>query len=500
MGSNPVTTAMIGSHQTYNVGPGQSYAEPDTIPWGNLQAGDVVNIFYRPGPYKWKLCLRGQGSKTNPIVINGVTDPSGNRPTFDFAGAKTASGCNPGGSNNIFTSTPAYGESLGGIVIKAGPSDPYATYKPQWIQIKNLAVGGAADGSSYTTLSGANVAYGSAAGIYVLLAADILIENCVVTNNGFGIFTMAKDSILGSAVERITVRSNRIYGNGVVGSWFEHNFYIQSVNPVIEGNYIGQVRKGSLGSSYKSRSSGEIFRFNYVEASARAVDWVHSEDSQQGIAARPDYGIDYAYGNVIVNDFTSLGDGAGAPIHYGGDNLGEDEGPGTPPVNPTQPYRRQLYFFNNTVLNRASSSQSWRLSIFDLSLVNTTVDAWNNIFALYGTANFSWLQYAGKLNLRGNNLLFGTVVPYDQADPAKYSITGAASVTVGDPLFVDLNNGNLQLNPNSPAIDKSTAVPPGLPATLTTLTLDYQPSPKANGLIARPVVGSASDLGATEKQ
>ena len=51
----PVTTARTGSHATYNVGPGQTYLEPDTVPWGALQAGDVVNIYQRATPYRWKI-------------------------------------------------------------------------------------------------------------------------------------------------------------------------------------------------------------------------------------------------------------------------------------------------------------------------------------------------------------------------------------------------------------------------------------------------------------
>jgi hypothetical protein len=104
--SDPVTSAVVGSHQTYNVGPGQTFAEPDSVPWGALVAGDVVNIFYRETPYRWKIGLRGQGTAQNPIVINGVTDSVGHRPQFDFNGARTASGSNPGSGQNVFTTTP----------------------------------------------------------------------------------------------------------------------------------------------------------------------------------------------------------------------------------------------------------------------------------------------------------------------------------------------------------------------------------------------------------
>lgn len=144
-----------------------------------------------------------------------------------------------------------------------------------------------------------------------------MIENNVIYDNGFGLFTMAKDGVLSEACKRLVLRNNRIYGNGVNGSYLEHNVYMQSTNPIVEGNYFGQVRAGSQGSTYKSRSSGEVFRYNYVEASARAIDFVHSEDQAAGIAAQPDYGTDYIYGNIIVNDHNLPNGGAYEPIHYG---------------------------------------------------------------------------------------------------------------------------------------------------------------------------------------
>ena len=46
------SSALTGSHQTYNVGPGQTYTELTDVPWLSLQAGDVVSIHYRNTPYQ----------------------------------------------------------------------------------------------------------------------------------------------------------------------------------------------------------------------------------------------------------------------------------------------------------------------------------------------------------------------------------------------------------------------------------------------------------------
>lgn len=500
--SNPITLALTGSHNTYNVGPSQTYTEPDNVPWGSLQAGDVVNIYYRSTAYKWKLCLRAKGTATNPVIINGVTDKSGNRPQFDFKGAKTASGCNPGGNNNIFNTSSQYSlEDYAGIIIKAGASDAFG-YKPQYIQIKNLELYGAAKGNTFISLMGTTMTYGDSAGIWIQPSADILIENNVIYDNAFGLFTMAKNGTLTEACERIIARNNRVFGNGVVNNYFDHNFYMQSTNPIVEGNYIGQTRSGSEGSSYKSRSSGEIFRYNYVVASSRAIDLVHAEDQSEGIAAQSDYGKDYVYGNIIVND-CSLSICASNPIHYGGDNLGEQENVSTI-FTPTSKYRSNLYFYNNTVVNKVKLSQSYRTHIFDLSLVGTTVEAWNNIFYLEGDSNFSWLESSGILNLKGTNLVSVISPSLTNGDmnsiESNLKVNQQGQLLSSDPLMVNSAGQDYHLKPTSPAIDKSTATPTAIniSTTYADLPVSLQPILQSNGKQLRTVKGQALDLGALE--
>jgi len=497
-GSNPVTKALTGANKTYNVGPGKPYLTPDKVPWGALVAGDVVNIFYRAQPYAWKLCLRGKGTKARPIVINGVTDTSGKRPRLNFNGARTASGCNPGGSNNIFNTTSRWSlENYAGIIIRSGVSDRYG-YKPSWLVIQNLELYGARRGAFYTNIQGQRTPYiGSPAAIWIQPSTDILLKNNVIYDNGFGVFTMAKNSALREACERMTLRNNRIYNNGVSGSYLEHNVYMQSTNPIVEGNYLGVVRKGSQGASYKSRSSGEIFRYNYVVSSARAVDWVHSEDQTPGIATQADYGTDYAYGNIIVND-CSLGSCAGNPIHYGGDNLGA-QGDTTTRFTPRIPYRKHLYFYNNTVLINIERSRMWRNAVFDLSERGTRVDAWNNIFYFAGTTNQSWLRHAGDLRLLGNNIAFGKVAnARNTALSVNYKVTISGKLITKDPLLVGAKSQDYSLRSGSPAAGTATGTPRGLSpsATYAHLPVKWQPILKSNGLVPR----TAKDLGALESK
>ncbi|HET8687965.1 MAG TPA: hypothetical protein VFM18_15115, partial [Methanosarcina sp.] len=505
--SNPVTTALTGL-RTFNIGPGQTYPTPgDFTGWNSLQAGDVVNIFYSATPYQWKLGIRAQGTSINPVIINGVTDSSGNRPKFDFAGAATVPGmsvANGSGTLNIFGTDPTQFEVLCGFVIVSGKNDDYNTYKPKWIQVQNIEFTGARSGATFTASNGTTQTYGSASAIRLEACANVTISNCVCTDSGFGIFTKAALQDLNHCTENVIIRNCRVYGNGVSGSYFEHNFYVQSTSPIIEGNYIGQVRSGSQGSSYKARCSNEIFRYNYVEASARACDWVHSEESLQGVTASTGYGLCYAYGNTIVNDFNLPRGGASNPIHYGGDNEGEDHGTGTliDPTTLTYPYRTQLYFFNNTVINKATVAQNYRTAIFQPSLVGVKIDAWSNIFVCQGTSNFAWVTEVGTVNLRGTNILNGTVTNATDygVDATRYAINQLGTLTTTDASIVDITNGDYRINSGSPAIDASTTLPGGSTAATvqSTYPINYQPNLKTNGLVVRTVQGSALDLGSME--
>ena len=505
--SDPVTTAMTGSHATYDVGTGKPYTEPDTVPWCALGAGDVVNIYWRAPPYRWKFALRGSGTQAAPIVVNGVTDSSGHRPQFDFNGARTASGCNSCGTNNIFNTASQWSmEDYAGILVRGGVSDPYG-YKPKWIVIKNLEMSGAKSLNSFVNLSGVSTRYAGTAGIWLQPSADVVLENNVVYDHDWGIFTMSKDDTFLEACERITIRNSRVYGNGVVGSYTQHNVYIQTTNPLVEGNYFGVLRPGAAGSSYKSRCSGEIFRYNYVEASARAIDWVYAEDSggeagstATGIASQPDYGTDYAYGNIIVND-CSLGNCAANPIHYGGDNCGEQDDTSTLFVqSPYVPYRSHLYFFNNTMVSRVNQSDSYRTTVFEPSLRDTTIEAWNNVFYFSGDSRFAWVASAGKINLRGNNLVYGATV-YDASDfalPVNYAISKLGTMLSTDPRFVSATD--FHPGAGSGAIDFGTGVPAGISTSslCASLSVNMEPPLQTNGLCMRSQLGAAIDLGAME--
>lgn len=488
--SNPVTVAQTGT-TTYNV---YSDQDLDAVPWAQLTAGTVVNIHYKDTPYKRKFGIRSSGTFQNPIQIWGVTNSNGDRPLIDFNGATTCASCNPGSPHNIFHPVIEYGESLGGIVIKRGVSDS-TSYKPSYIKICNLDLRGTTHGNSYTTLSGTTATYGVAAGVYSLASRYLTIENCVITENGNGVFTMAKDDLFSEAAEFTVLRNNRIYGNGVVGSYYEHNVYMQCYQPLVEGNYFGQVRTGSLGSTYKTRSAKDIIRFNHFEGSARIIDLVNSENQDlDGIVTKPEYGTDFIYGNVLVNDTSLPLGGTYAGVHFGGDNLGEDEGSATTGV--ADKYRKQLYFFNNVYYVKATAG--FRACLFDISLQSVKVDLWNNSVIANVPAGFavSWTEWAGQVTLRGNNNVFSTVELLPSRSDANASLvtySNLGTITTGDPKPNNIGLYDFSPCNGSSLLGQATSAPTGIPSYLNDYELTVQPRIRTNGMLARP---TSTELGA----
>jgi len=424
---------LIGKHRTYDVGPGQKYEELTTVPWLALRAGDVVNIGYRPTPYRTMIALRAQGSAAAPVILNGVTGPNCARPEISGERAVLAADRAGEGYDNKY--------SLIGAVINIWWGNGGWGNKPQHITIQNLKI------------------TGGTSGIVAVTVEDLLIQNCEVTDNaGWGVFVNTKgDDPHGIETSyRVTLRGNRLYNNGVDGSYLYHNVYVQAYRSVYEGNYIGQLRPGASGSSLKDRSSGTIVRYNMIVAAARALDLVETDGGHGTVDADPLYNEAWVYGNIIVSDHTLPGVSSGSLIHWGYDN------------NSAQGRSGVLHFYDNTVIT-VDSDDDW-IALFDLPPGRQSVEAQNNIIRHSGSAKFELAKEQGAIRFLGRNWISSG---WGKGDPWKRN-----SVTVAgeDTLIV---GGN-------PMLDK-----------------DYRPaagSPvigQANSATATPVISEFSDPAGT---
>jgi hypothetical protein len=482
-----VTAALTGSHATYNVGPGQMSTELTNVPWLSLQPGDVVNIYYRSTPYATKFALQSQGTAATPIIINGVTDASCNRPVISGNGAVTATDAINSGF--FTTSAGAAVENLGLITFLWGPTEAYAT-PPSYITIQNIAVTGAKGANTFTDHAGQMKSWSSSGGIgiYAVIARHVTIQNCLITGNDEGVFFNSQDTARTSYY--ITLRGDVIYGNGLANSYLDHNIYVQAYRALYEGNYIGEVIPNSLGSSLKDRSSGTVIRNNYIAASARAIDLVDTQVSPI-LLADPLYNYAWVYGNVIVNDFSTPAH-SGDLIHWGGDSFGNQAS--------SSNYRNgTLYFYYNTVIVENDPNFEGD-GIFDMPSNLQTVEARSNIF---------WFSNNSASTTVGLGICCGTI----NLDDTNWISTGwATTVQLASSVVVNTNGAVLQgtspgVNSDftlsaasgSPVIGQGVLAPTNVPSSAAT-TANLQPTAQYSSqaaIVSRP---NANDLGAYAAQ
>ena len=403
------SSALTGTHATYNVGPGKTYTELTDVPWLSLQAGDVVNIHYRATPYKTFVALKAMATAASPVIINGVTDsPTApcKRPEVSGSGAVYAA------DRAGYDNTGQYSTQNGAVFMIWWGQGGWAKI-PKYITIQNLKI------------------TGGTSGIYAVTVEDLLVQNCEITaNNGWGVFVNTKnDDANGEETsKRITIRANSLHGNGVVGSYLYHNLYVQARRALYEGNFVGQLIPGAVGSSLKDRSSGTVIRYNTIVAAARAIDLVETEGGHgtngnpNQVDTDPLYHDAWIYGNLIINDGTLSGANSGRLIHWGYDNTFERARTGT------------LYFYNNTVLSHDSSGT---ISLFDQQSNNdsrdpgNTVELRNNIIWQTGGAKLAMTRDIGTVRFVGGNWVSSGWTAGPSGNTVQ--VTGAPTLTGADP-------------------------------------------------------------------
>mgnify|MGYP003633882539 CR=1 FL=1 len=521
-GFTEVTHAVspAGRGRQFDIGGGNQHGdELDDVPWQSLRPGDVVNIYYRESPYRSKILLSEQGTKKRPIIINGVTDEHGNRPTIDAAGARSI---NPHEWDIDYSNTLL-------LINKRHRSGRYGQNAKHY-QIKNLRLTGVRASNWYIHDKKTENYDPRSRAIWSAGGQNIVLEGMIIEDNGAGLFIQAGDDP-GSLSSTWTIRGCKFENNGHGAR--DHQIYLQAVSGpgeynIVEGNYFGPPTAGqSSVAQLKARATGVIVRYNWFNSSHRTLDIVEAQDAIPDWMYRnysPEeikrlYRSSYVYGNVFVNDFDATsGQTASRPLHFGADTLDADatwgnrSGAAPPTESGMRGYESPTYFFHNTFYMRADSSDLWRGVLFDAENNNSdktpspgTVEAWNNIIEFAGDTRIGVMNRSGKTIWRGTNLLYtkslDTFAESDayanyerRGDDKNVDVVYESQIIPESAGFVDAGNPTLELKDfrlsgKSPAIGKASP----LPAVLASFPVLYQPNGTRGGTIPRP---STADLGA----
>jgi parallel beta-helix repeat protein len=474
---------------TYEIGPGKRYATIGDMPWESLKAGEVVYLYWRETPYKEKIAILAQGTDDKPIVIHGVPGPHGELPQIDGSFATTRP-------------TMGFTNDARGLV-EIGSSDRLAKY----ITLENLEIFNAHASQKYIDpRTGQQKPYKkNASGIWVDHSENITIRNCIVHNNGNGIFVSSwngidywgakplMDSFTDYASKHILFERNSIYANGNAGSMFEHNTYSAAIDTVYQFNHYGPLIDRSRGYGLKDRGAGTVIRYNWIEGGRRQISLDDGEDSPH-IVFDPNYNDSFVYGNVLVEPdhlFDSWGDDE--IVHFGGDNSAVPDRHGT------------LYLYNNTITtyrqNRTYGSDAFAPGRTERTVLlylpgNQTAEVRNNVFYAGGAdpAPISIVNESGTVNLSHNWLSSNWKVSYD--DPNRAINDDGTNLSGSDPGFVDssLAGNDYRLTPNSPLIDAAGPFADKV-LRLRDINLEYV---KHQSYEERDIEGKDIDIGAYE--
>jgi hypothetical protein len=363
----------------YEVGPSQAYKTIQAVPWTALKDGSTVRIHNEdrtgthPTTYHEYLQVQGHAARTQPIRVCGVPDATGNLPVIDASDST--------GRPDV----SAY--SAGYAVVGIGATGWAGFYSGTWNGPQNLIVEGlkiqnAKPAYTYKTPPGAAGTpwIAGAACVRVFTSMDTVVRGIDAYNCSDGFMSDFNANNGYSAMANTLYEGNHLHSNGEVGSYFEHQLYIQGWNEVVQFNIVDQYQSGAQGANLKGRGFPEILRYNYFgDGATRQLDLVDNEDAAPystfegylwggpksyrsvdpmdaytadllAAAVEAHHG-DYVYGNVFVNTQ------AGATIHYSDDHgSGESDRIGT------------LWFYNNSFYeSQCNGCPNYRWFMFDTS-------------------------------------------------------------------------------------------------------------------------------------
>jgi len=413
------TWAATATATVYEVGTNQPLQAISEVPWQSLVAGDTVLIYWRTNAYheKWVICR--QGSSNAPITVRGVANAAGDLPIIDGRDATTS------------TNLDFWNGQRG--VLKIGGANKPPDTTPSYIVVEDLDIRSGRPPYTFTNHSGGIEMYASnAAAVYIEKGQHVTIRNCTLRDCGNGLFAGSYSGLS----TNLLVEYCMIFNNGISNRIYEHNNYTEVSGITFQYNYFGPLREGCDGNNLKDRSAGTVIRYNVIVDGNRQLDLVDSDDLWQ----MPLYSNTYVYGNVLIEETDA---GNRQMVHYGGDSGNVDE------------YRKgTLHFFNNTVISKRTD----RTTLFRLSTNNEKADCFGNVLYVTLSGNtLAMLDETGLLLLQDNWTKPGWVGSHG-------TVTGTitnwgGNITSDWPGFADEATDDYHLTNDSVCVDMKTNSP-----------------------------------------
>ncbi len=254
LGTEPVDCsvdpALTG--KTYDVGPSQAYQQLRDLPMASIGAGSTIRIHnedasgLNPTTYHEYLRLSEHATADQPLRLCGVPDGTGHLPVLDASNA-TAAG--------TFNDAPA-------ALLTVGS----AAEAPAHIHIEGVELRNANGSATYQTADG-NVAHWPSTGGCLRVTAG---QNIAVIGNDLGHCSTGGQSapVAGTLAQLYTLwEGNHLHDNGVVGSSAGNQLSLSASGDVVQFNQLDSYPAGALGSNIRSRSLGDIIRYNYLGGS-----------------------------------------------------------------------------------------------------------------------------------------------------------------------------------------------------------------------------------------
>lgn len=423
----------------YEVGAGKTYATLSSLPAPSLfAAGTMVRVWNtdttgtNPSTFHEYYQLRSNGTATQPLILCGVPDASGNLPIIDGDSAT--------GSSDASTDSLSFG------VVSAVPTNRGGSYYqlgsvgPSYISITGLHIKNGYPDLTFQTPTGITQNWNKGAACIRLESGayqDISGNDLDSCGNGF--FSVANQALAWARITQLlTLTGNHIHYSGVVGDEREHQSYIQTFFALIQGNLVDDYRPLALGGNLKWRGVEGIFRYNRLgPGGGRSFDLVENQDAYgyttfegylgvpgetncakaiycinilggsstvrdeagaDGIAGLQESSLkDFIYGNEILGEQTVY------QIHYGMD---QSEGS-------MASRNGVLYYFSNTL----DSAQVVFDTGYGKSFLSPQVDARNNII---WSNSFTYDKYADLILRATTNLMksgtFSITTPINGGD------------------------------------------------------------------------------------